>query len=228
MNRTKVIQAWLNRFPHPTYLEIGVEFGLSFTPIRAERKIGVDPRIRMPRLLKRICERRARETHYFELTSDRFFAEHADMIQTTGVDVALIDGMHTYEQSIVDVENVLRFLNDNGLIVLHDCNPQSAATACPATSYADFRKAHRWRFFWCGDVWKTIVHLRSTRPDLNVLVLDCDFGLGIVRRAPADGLLDYSPEAIRQMSYSDMARDRERILNLKKPDYFRSHLLPSP
>lgn len=32
---------------------------------------------------------------------------------------------------------------------------------------------------WSGDVWKSIVHLRSIRPDLRVAVLDCDSGVGI-------------------------------------------------
>jgi Methyltransferase domain len=227
VNRINVIQSWLNRLLQPTYLEIGVCWGFSFAPIRADQKIGVDPRMRMPGPLKRISRYNARQVRYFEETSDRFFAEHANSMQTTGVDVALIDGLHTYEQSFVDLENVLKYLNRDGLIVLHDCNPKNAAIGRSVSSYEDFRNAHPLRFLWSGDVWKTIVRIRSTRRDLRALVLNCDFGLGLVRRAPAEALLDYSLEDIRQMSFSDMARERQRILNLKEPSYFYSHWLPS-
>ncbi len=86
--------------------------------------------------------------------------------------------LHTYTQVLRDVENILRYLRDDGVIVLHDCNPAHASIACPATSYADFRaQIHWWRVFlgWSGDVWKAIVHLRSTRHDLRIAVLGVRF-----------------------------------------------------
>jgi hypothetical protein len=43
-----------------------------------------------------------------------------------------------------------------------------------------------------GDVWKTIVHLRSHRRDLDVAVLDCDFGVGIVRKNVPESRLQYT------------------------------------
>ena len=90
-----------------------------------------------------------------------------------------------------DVENTLRYLRDDGVIVLHDCNPANASIACPATSYADFRAQHRWwnllwvHASWSGDVWKAIVQLRSTRHDLRIAVLNCDHGVGIIRKGSA-------------------------------------------
>jgi hypothetical protein len=220
MNRVQVVQGWLNRFPQGTYLEIGVQFGLSFAPARTRRKIAVDPRIRMPRFARRIAARRAAETHYFETTSDCFFAEQAGLLGASGIDVALIDGLHTHEQTVVDVENTLRWLTPGGLIVMHDCNPQSAAQACPAASYEQFRKRHWGSWFWCGDVWKTILYLRACRKDLEVLVLDCDFGVGIVRRGQPHTTLDLSAEAIRGLTYDDLARDRQRLLNLQPARYY--------
>jgi len=224
MNRVKVTQGWLNRFPAPTYLEIGVQFGFSFVPVRARTKIAVDPKILIPRFARWISNRRAAETHYIETTSDSFFAENAELLGRSGIDVALIDGLHTHEQTMIDVENTLRWLNEGGLIAMHDCNPKSEGQACPASSYEQFRKGHRRSLLWCGDVWKTITYLLSCRKDLNVHVLDCDFGVGIITRGPSESTLELSPEAIRAMSYEDLARDRVRLLNLKPARFYREFL----
>jgi len=224
MNRVRVVQGWLNRFPQGTYLEIGVQFGLSFAPVRTRRKIAVDPRIRMPRFARRIAQRRAAETHYFETTSDHFFAEQTALLSASGIDVALIDGLHTHEQTVIDVEQPLGWLHEGGLIVMHDCNPKSVAQACPAASYEQFRKRHWGSWFWCGDVWKTIVYLRSQRKDLEVFVLDCDFGVGVIRRGQPADTLDLSPETIQALTYDDLARDRHRLLNLQPARYYHEFL----
>ncbi|MFW3116047.1 hypothetical protein MHAE_19981, partial [Mycobacterium haemophilum DSM 44634] len=68
-----------------------------------------------------------------------------------------------------------------------------------------------------GDVWKAIVHLRSTRPDLRIAVLDCDFGVGIIRKGSPERPLSYSAEQVAALNYADLAADRERLLNLKPP-----------
>jgi len=43
MDRIQVIQYLLREIDGKTYLEIGVEYGKSFCPIVAPRKIAVDP-----------------------------------------------------------------------------------------------------------------------------------------------------------------------------------------
>jgi hypothetical protein len=182
----------------------------------------------MPGFLKWICARRAREVYYVETTSDEFFAKHHNLLAQSGVTVALIDGLHTYEQSLRDVQNTIRYLNDGGLIVMHDCNPTSPSKAYPAASYEQFRKTHKTHFLWCGDVWKTIAHLRCTRTDLEVFVLKCDFGLGVIRRGQAESVLECQPDDIRKWTYADLARDRKRVLNTKEPAYFRSRFQGVP
>jgi hypothetical protein len=47
-----------------------------------------------------------------------------------------------------DVENTVRYLRDDAVIVLHDRNPANASIACPAPSFAAFRaENHRRDFF---------------------------------------------------------------------------------
>ena len=124
-----------------------------------------------------------------------------------------------------DVENTLRYLRDDGVIILHDCNPVFEHIGRPAENYDDFRAHVRWwEWLWSGDVWKAIVHLRSTHDDLRVAVLDCDFGVGIVRKGVPDSRLSYSEEQIEALDYADLAADRERLLNLKPPAYLDEFL----
>ena len=224
MNRTKAVQQALDGRVKRVYLEIGVSRGVTFRRITVDEKIAVDPAFKLSARSRRLADAKARATHYFETTSDAFFANETAFLEQRGIDVALIDGLHTYKQVVCDVENTLRYLRDDGVIVLHDCNPANASIACPATSYADFRAQHRlWnllgvtRPLWSGDVWKAIVQLRSTRDDLRIAVLNCDCGVGIIRKGSPESRLSYSPAQIEALNYADLAADRDRLLNLSHP-----------
>ena len=62
----------------------------------------------------------------FRKTSDDFFSLDAHKVfKENKIDVAFIDGLHTYEQSLRDAVNCLKYLNKGGLHYIHDCNPQS-------------------------------------------------------------------------------------------------------
>ena len=47
-----------------------------------------------------------------------------------------------------DVENTLRYLRDDGVIVLHDRSPANGSIACPAPSFADFCAQNHERDFF--------------------------------------------------------------------------------
>ena len=226
MNRIKAVQHALQHRGSRIYLEIGVWRGAAFQRIAADEKIAVDPSLRISARTRTRADENARATHYFEMTSEAFFASQTELLDRLGIDVALIDGLHSYEQVVRDVENTVRFLRDDGVIVLHDCNPASRSIAFPAASYDDFRARNRLRSLllltlppWSGDVWKAIVHLRSTRDDLQVAVLDCDRGVGLVRKGAPNAQLPYTTAQIEALDYDDLAADRERLLNLQPPDH---------
>jgi hypothetical protein len=231
VNRIKAVRQALDSRVMPVYLEIGVSHGCAFRRIAAHEKIAVDPAFKLSARSRRIADAKARATHYFEMTSDAFFANETAFLEQRGIDVALIDGLHTYRQAVRDVQNTLRYLRDDGVIFLHDCNPANASIGYPATSYADFRAQNRWRVLgvtialWSGDVWKAIVQLRSTRDDLRIAVLKCDFGVGIVRRGIPESRLSHSAAQIEALNYTDLAADRERLLNLKPPPYLGEFLV---
>ncbi len=163
---------------------------------------------------------------YYE-TSDLFFAQHAPLLfKDTPVDVAFVDGLHTYQQTYLDVANVLDLISEDGVILMHDCNPPTEASAFPAPSWEEASKMQipGWDGRWCGDVWKSIVRLRATRSDLRVFVLDCDFGIGVVYKGQPEGTLDISIPDIENLTYADLQKDREGILNLKPQDYLYEFL----
>jgi hypothetical protein len=225
VNRVKAVHQALAGRVTRVYLEIGVAYGLAFRCITADEKIAVDPAFKLRACVRRLAEAKARATHYFETTSDAFFSNETPFLEQRGIDVALIDGLHTYGQVVRDVENTLRYLRDDGVIVLHDCNPASALIAYAARSKADFRaQNHWWNVTWSGDVWKAIVHLRSTRDDLRIAVLNCDRGVGVIRKEFPESQLSFSVAQIQALNYADLAADRERLLNLKPPAYLGEFL----
>ncbi|WUI27609.1 class I SAM-dependent methyltransferase [Mycobacterium sp. NBC_00419] len=227
VNRIKAVQRALDARTNPVYLEIGVSKGLAFRQISADEKIAVDPAFRLSDDTRQLADAKGRATHYFEITSDDFFATQADFLAQRPVDVALIDGMHTYEQVVRDVENTLRYLRDDGVIFLHDCNPPFELAGRRAESWDDFIAGQSGPLvigLWNGDVWKAIVHLRSTRPDLIVGVLKCDQGVGFVRKGSPESTLPYSVEQIEALTYADLKADRKRLLNLKPPRYLDEFL----
>ena len=65
-----------------------------------------------------------------------------------------------------------------------------------------------WTGEWCGDVWKTPALLRSTRKDLEVFVLDTDYGCGVVTRGQNTAQLQMTPAEIHALEYSDLAAQR--------------------
>ena len=102
-SRTAIIQEIINKKNYKSYLEVGCDNDENFSKIQIESKIGIDP-------LKGGTLR---------MTSDEFFINNHQSF-----DIIFLDGLHTYEQTIKDIDNGLRFLNTNGVILIHDCLPK--------------------------------------------------------------------------------------------------------
>jgi hypothetical protein len=237
MNRISILQEIIRRTKAKTYVEIGVSKGDLFCSIRAPRKIGIDPVNNLPKALtsrgytwptriqgeysRWLARLKREESRFFELPSDDFFVRVPHIFSEHKIDVAFVDGLHTYEQAYRDVENCLKYLAPGGVILMHDCNPATEAAGVRAHSVeeAASKNVPGWEGFWCGDVWKAVVQLR-TRPDLDVFVLDCDFGVGVITRSDNPSPLAIDPAKIADMTYQEFAADRTRLLNLKDPGTF--------
>lgn len=156
MNRTDVINFYFSKIKSPTYyLEIGVsDPNLNFNKIKADIKHGVDP-------LHNNFEK------CFFMTSDGFFK-----INEEKYDLIFIDGYHAFEQSYKDFVNAEKCLKKDGIIIMHDCNPLSEKMQ------TDKRKSRN----WTGGVWNTFIKLRKEREDLEMFTIDCDWGLGVIKK----------------------------------------------
>lgn len=151
-----------------TYLEIGIDQGLSFEIVRPETlALGVDPN---PRLKKPLGPRQ----RMFSQTSDEFF-EQRDVISELGgrtLDLAFIDGLHHIEFALRDFINVEKCCSAESTILIHDVYPIDATSAA--------RDRASW--CWSGDIWRLILILKKYRPDLTVNVIGSrPTGLGIVQ-----------------------------------------------
>ena len=214
INRTRIAQDHIDKIKARTYLEIGVERGINFFQANAPVKIAVDPRFKIPNR-----PQNTDSVYFYEVPSDDFFtSDHKKKLEKTGIDVALVDGLHTYEQSLRDMVNTVKYLNDGGIIVVHDCYPKNEAASLPdmqaAIQHPTFNGA------WNGDVWKAIIWLRCNRKDLRVYTLDVDHGLGIIKKEPAESMLNYTDKQIEEMTYADFLKvGPDKLLNLKDKYY---------
>lgn len=239
MNRIDVVKSVMRKNRTYTYLEIGVSKGHTFLSVGARRKIGVDPRNQLK--LRDVFSQKGEwplkfwklwslakqslkleKSFFFEMTSDDFFYRIPHVFSEYKIDTVLIDGLHTYQQAVRDVLNCCKYLSPHGVIIMHDCNPQTYAEAVPAESIeqAAALNVPGWDWLWCGDVWKSIVYLRSQIHDLNAFVLDADRGLGIVTKGKPETVLSYTQEAIEKMDYKDLEKNRAELLNLKPVSCF--------
>ena len=145
------------------------------------------------------CVDPAKEFKYdFNMTSDEFFSVNSDTF-----DIIFIDGFHSAEQAEKDIYNSLGRLNEGGRIVLHDCNP-------PNREFHDYK--------YCGTVWKAVYRMRVSRDDVSLETVDCDFGVGIIKKEFSPKIKDFNP----YMDVEVFETTRRETLNLVSPEEFAS------
>ena len=234
MTRIEVLNALIKKKDVKNYLEIGVNRGKClFNIVGTKKRFGVDPFFNFSLWKKvRACilNPHTLKNDYFEVTSDTFFEQNTALLEANILDLAFIDGLHTYGQSLNDTLNTLKHLDNNGVIVLHDCNPLDELAAYPANSIDDARvdlESHKdWKNIWNGDVWKTIVYIKKNHPELSAFVLNTDHGLGFVFKKPQGELPEVykTIDNVDTLDYSFLAQHREKLLDLKPVSYFNTFL----
>jgi hypothetical protein len=174
----------LHRILKPrTYLEIGVDRGDTLRAAQCP-SIAIDPAFTIDQSV--IGEKPA--CLLYRMPSDRFFDTH-DPAALLGdsIDMAFLDGMHLYEFLLRDFINVERSCRRNSVIVLHDCMPIDLYLARRERQDESLRPTTRIPGGWCGDVWKTVLILRTYRPDLRIECFDAALtGLVIVTNLDPD------------------------------------------
>ena len=189
-NRQFIVQDIIDKQKYNSYLEIGCFDDELFDVIKINHKIGVDPVT----------------GGTIRLTSDQFFTNNKEYF-----DCIFIDGLHTYHQVKKDIQNSLKFLNNNGVILLHDCLPNNFyEQATPRCQYT-----------WNGDVWKAIVECRTNK-DLDVYTCYADFGIGVIFKRPNKNLIDYQCSDFSKMKFKDYHQDPYYLMNIIEYDKLKN------
>lgn len=132
-------------------------------------------------------------------------------------DIIFLDGLHHADQVERDIENSLKCLNPGGTIVCHDMLPMHEfGTIIP------MRPDHN---EWWGDVYKTWIKLRQTRSDLEMNVVDCDHGCGIIRKGSQQLLTLATIVPGTEITYQDFDRNRKEWMNVISVEEFRQRYL---
>ncbi len=234
MTRIEVLNALIKKNNVKNYLEIGVNRGKCLFNIKgATKRFAVDPFFNFSAWKKFrgiVLNFDNLKNTFFEVTSDDFFKQNEPLLNTNKIQLAFIDGLHTYEQALTDTLNTLKFSDDNVVIVLHDCNPLDALAAHPAISIDHARaelKDHKdWKNIWNGDVWKTIVDIRKNHPEWTSFVLNTDHGLGFVYKKKRENLPEVfnSITDIASLDYDFFDKNRNDLIDLKPVSYFEDFL----
>ena len=181
-SRIKVVQETINRKKYKTYLEIGCFHNELFDNIKCEKKVGVDPY----------------SGGTIRKTSDDFFLSNKE-----NSDIIFIDGLHRYHQVKKDILNSLKILNDGGVIMLHDCLPNSVYDqAIP-----------RCKYIWNGDVWKAIVEFR-TLENIDTYTCYADLGIGVVLKRKNRSKLILKRKNFSKLKFNDYYHNFKDFMNV--------------
>lgn len=187
LTRSQLINILIKKNSYLTYLEIGVNTpaqpGYNYDNIKIELKHGVDPSVDTT----------------FKMTSDEFFEKHITM----KYDIIFVDGLHIFEFVYRDIINSLTWLNENGTICVHDCNPTKEIT----------QRRERASDVWHGDVWKAILKLRMEEPGVTIYTVNTDEGCAVIQRGSQE-LFSVKDENGDIYTFNFFDAHRKNILNL--------------
>ena len=130
-------------------------------------------------------------------TSDVFFKDNNEKF-----DLIFIDGLHIYNQVKKDILNSIKFLNDNGLILVHDCMPDNLGK----------QAVPRYKMQWNGDVWKAIVDLRQNE-NLEIFTCEMDQGIGIIQNKKNTSILKCT-KPINELKFKDYYENYKEYLRV--------------
>lgn len=184
--RWDLIEYLIKKYNYSNYLEIGCDRDQLFSKVKIQNKVGVDP----------FSGGTVRKT------SDKFFLENNEKF-----DIIFIDGLHIYSQVKKDILNSVQCLKPNGIVLVHDCMPDSVGK----------QAVPRYKMQWNGDVWKAIVDLRQ-KNNLEIYTCEIDQGIGIITNKKNSSVLklDIPINKIKFKDYYYNYKEYMRVINLNE------------
>lgn len=203
--RTTIINHLITVVNAQNYLEIGVrDPGKNFNRIQCKNKFSVDPGIEFED-----------NPVDFKMTSDTFFKklnnDELEIKSNIKFDVIFIDGLHISDQVEKDILNSLNFIDDDGFIILHDCNPPSEYHQRETYNFM-YSPA---RNFWNGTTWKALYKFRHAN-GLYSICFDCDWGVGVISKKQYPGFNTLKGDIENKFyEFSVLNEHRAQHLNLQ-------------
>lgn len=195
--RTNIINSIFNKFKFESYLELGVyDPKNNFDHINAKLKHSVD----------NLSNANGWYTHYMD--SDYFFEHYAG---DNKYDVIFVDALHEEEQCYRDVKNSIKHLNENGFIVMHDCNPLEEKNTI---SFLDFINGLDYGAQWNGTVYRAFVRLKYELKNWSFFTVDEECGgCGILTQRK---LIENNtmPIDVNNFGWKEFIENKEAILHL--------------
>jgi len=193
LNISAIINHLITKYKFNRYLEIGVCDGNNFKNINCLNKIGIDPE----------PSNECIGNNIYLMTSNEYFQYINNYYSDILFDLIFIDGSKLEEQVDLDIQNSLKYLSNNGIILIKNCNP-------PNKTHQRRQLLYNGIFLqWNGTTWRSYVKLRMNNPNLRMNVINCEWGLGIIQK----GKQKCYPK-IDNLEYKNLDEDRANILNL--------------
>lgn len=192
INRIDLIKKIIKEKKLKSYLEIGCDDDKVFSKINLKIKIGVDPF----------------SGGNFRGTSDQFFLNNKKKF-----DCIFIDGLHTYKQVKKDIKNSLKYLNQNGFVILHDTLPSTFSSQAVPRS----------RNLWNGDVWKAVVEFR-TYQNLDIFTVLIDQGVTIIKKKKNTNLLKLKNRNFYKLQFKDFYFNHKKYMRIIKYNDLKKYI----
>jgi len=157
---SKIVKMIAEGLQSRRYLELGVKNGDTFNVVApiVEQAYAVDISEKSYEKIKH-----NENSFWFHMSTDEFIKNNDRYF-----DLVFIDACHSHEQSLKDFLGISSFVNDNGLILLHDTYP---------------RNTNMLQFDRCGEVYRTAWYIRQNmRENFEIVTLPFYHGISIVRK----------------------------------------------
>jgi len=177
MNRPTLINKFIKERNFASYLELGVYDKTTFNTINCENKKCVD----------------FQHPADYQMSTDDFFK-----INKYNYDIIFIDANHTEVFLTRDIENSLKILNTNGVIILHDVNPPD--------EFSQIDSNNRYQ-----TAWKAFVKFRFSS-DFFTYSYATDCGLGVIDTSKTMKIEKINNIDYLNLKYEDLEKHREHFL----------------
>lgn len=227
MQRWDIIQAYIDKYNYISYLEVGYYKGWSFDSITCAQKQAVDPNPCKNELQQQADNGSIlydKDGFIIKLSSDEFFSLLNNFEK---FDIIFIDGLHEEEQVYKDIQNALKHISGNGVIILHDCNPPLHEHTTTGIDGC-----------WTGTAYKAFIRYRRENPGTKSFTIDTDWGVGVIRPGEVweeqeahhsgivhsvaiESMWEDVPDVIEWEFFEQY---RNRLLNLKTINWFKDNI----